>query len=46
MEKLEHPLWLVQIVNALFGPSVAAALKALGFTVTPGHDVIPDFIVM
>jgi F-type H+-transporting ATPase subunit a len=44
MEKLEHPLWLVQFVNALVGPPVAAALNALGFT--PGHEVIPDFIVM
>jgi F-type H+-transporting ATPase subunit a len=46
MEKLEHSLWLVQIVNALFGPFVAAALKPLGITFAPGHDVIPDFIVM
>jgi F-type H+-transporting ATPase subunit a len=46
MEKLEHSLWLVQAVNAAFGPFVAAALKALGFTIASGHDVIPDFIVM
>ena len=46
MEKLEHPLWLVQIVNALFGPVVAAALRPLGIHFTPGHEVIPDFIVM
>jgi F-type H+-transporting ATPase subunit a len=46
MEKLEHPLWLVQIVNALFGPMVAAALRPLGIVFAPGHDVIPDFIVM
>jgi F-type H+-transporting ATPase subunit a len=46
MEKLEHPLWLVQIVNALFGPMVATALRPLGIESTPGHDIIPDFIVM
>ena len=31
MEKLEHPLWIVQAVNAAFGPLVAAMLRALGF---------------
>ena len=45
MEKLEHSLWLVQIVNALFGPVVAAALRPLGFHLKPGQE-IPDFIVM
>ncbi len=46
MEKLEHPLWIVQLVNALFGPAVAASLRPFGFTFKPGQDVIPDFIVM
>ena len=46
MEKLEHPLWIVHLVNALFGPLVAAALRPLGIEFQPGHDVIPDFIVM
>ena len=46
MEKLEHSLWLVQMVNALFGPLVAAALTPLGIEFAPGHDVIPDYIVM
>jgi len=45
MEKLEHPLWIVQAVNALLGPIVAAALAPLGFHFTPGK-VIPDFLVM
>jgi|WetSurMetagenome_2_1015567.scaffolds.fasta_scaffold31787_2 F-type H+-transporting ATPase subunit a len=45
MEKLEHSLWLVQIVNALFGSMAAAALRPLGYTFQPGH-VIPDYIVM
>ena len=45
MEKLEHPLWIVQAVNALLGPIVAAALAPLGFHFAPGK-VIPDFLVM
>jgi F-type H+-transporting ATPase subunit a len=46
MEKLEHPLWIVHLVNALFGPLVAAALRPLGIVFPPGHEVIPDFLVM
>lgn len=46
MEKLEHPLWIVQWVNALFGPLVAAALRPLGVTFAAGDKVIPDHIVM
>ena len=33
MEKLEHELWIVQAVNAVFGPIVAALLRSLGRTV-------------
>ena len=46
MEKLHHALWIVQLVNGLFGPFVAAALAPLGITFEPGRDVIPDYIVM
>ena len=46
MEKLEHPLWIVQIVNALLGPLVAAALGPLGVEFAPGEDVIPNYLVM
>lgn len=46
MEKLEHKLWLVQIINQIFGPMVASMLAAMGFHVEPGHDVIPNYIVM
>jgi F-type H+-transporting ATPase subunit a len=46
MEKLEHQLWIVQAVNALFGPIVAVALRPLGFTFPPGADVIPNYLVM
>ena len=45
MAKLEHPLWIVQAVNALFGPLAGAMLRALGRTPPPG-DVIPDYLVM
>ena len=46
MEKLEHPLWIVQAVNAWFGPLVDAMLRALGRTVPAEGDVIPNFLVM
>ncbi len=46
MEKLHHPLWIVEVFNALFGPLVAAALRPLGVTFPPNEQVIPDFIVM
>ena len=45
MEKLEHELWIVQAVNAAFGPLVRAMLRALGRTPVAG-DVIPDYLVM
>jgi F-type H+-transporting ATPase subunit a len=45
MEKLEHTLWIVQAVNAVFGPMVAALLRALGFT-PPAGEVIPNYLVM
>jgi F-type H+-transporting ATPase subunit a len=46
MEKLEHPLAIVQLVNAVLGPVVRAALEPLGFHFEPGHDVIPNYLVM
>jgi len=45
MEKLEHPLWVVEWVNALLGPLVAAALKPLGYEFH-GGEVIPNYLVM
>ena len=45
MEKLEHPLWIVQLVNALLGPLVRRAGEAIGYHFT-GHDVIPAYMVM
>jgi F-type H+-transporting ATPase subunit a len=46
MEKLEHELWIVQAVNAVLGPPVAAALRALGFNVPSTGHVIPIYLVM
>jgi F-type H+-transporting ATPase subunit a len=45
MEKLEHPLWIVQLVNALFGPLVRRVGEAMGHHFT-GHEVIPPYMVM
>jgi F-type H+-transporting ATPase subunit a len=45
MEKLEHPLVIVEWVNALFGPLVRAIFEPMGFHFT-GHYVIPPFMVM
>jgi F-type H+-transporting ATPase subunit a len=42
----EHPLWIVDAVNAVLGPPVAAMLGALGFHVDAGHPVIPNYLVM
>jgi len=46
MEKLEHPLWIVQAVNAAFGPMVRALLRGLGRQVPEGAEVIPNYLVM
>ncbi len=45
MEKLEHPLWIVELVNALLGPLVRRAGEAMGYHFT-GHYVIPPYMVM
>jgi F-type H+-transporting ATPase subunit a len=45
MNNLEHPLLIVEWVNALLGPLVAAALALLGFRVE-AHEVIPPHLVM
>ncbi len=42
---IEHPLWIVEFVNALLGPLVKAALEPLGFHFE-GHEVIPNYLVM
>jgi F-type H+-transporting ATPase subunit a len=45
MEKLEHPLWIVEAVNAVLGPIVAAALAPFGFHLQ-GPEYIPPYMVM
>ena len=45
MEKLEHPLWIVDLFNAILGPPVRAIGEALGYHFT-GHHVIPNYVVM
>lgn len=46
MEKLHHELWLTHAVNAVFGPIVAAVLRAFGHPVAAGAAPIPDFLAM
>src|SRR4029079_11471696 len=47
MEKLEHPLWIVDVINAVLGPPVKAVLEALGFHIKAEHGiVIPNYLVM
>jgi F-type H+-transporting ATPase subunit a len=46
VENLEHSLWIVQAVNALFGPIVRAVLSALGRPAPEGAEVIPNYLVM
>jgi F-type H+-transporting ATPase subunit a len=41
----EHPLLIVEAVNAVLGPPVAALLGAAGFHVE-GPEVIPNYLVM
>ena len=43
MDKLHEPHLIVQWVNALLGPLVTPLLR---HPVAPGHDVIPDYLVM
>ena len=42
MEKLEHPLLIVDWVNALLAP----LLTALGLHAEAGHPIIPNYLVM
>jgi F-type H+-transporting ATPase subunit a len=46
MDILHHELWIVQAVNAIFGPPAALLLALLGRPVAPGDQVIPDHIAM
>jgi F-type H+-transporting ATPase subunit a len=42
----EHPLLIVDLVNAVLGPLVRAVLEPLGFHFDPSHPVIPNYLVM
>jgi F-type H+-transporting ATPase subunit a len=42
----EHPLLIVDLVNAVLGPPVRAILEPLGFHFDPSHPVIPNYLVM
>jgi F-type H+-transporting ATPase subunit a len=46
MEALHQPLWIVDAVNLLVGPLVAALLAPFGFHFEDTHHVIPDYLVM
>ena len=42
----EHPLLIVDLVNAALGPIVRAMLEPLGVHFDPAHPVIPNYLVM
>lgn len=46
MDLLHHELWIVQAVNAVFGPPAAVLLGLLGYQPEAGAQVIPDHIAM
>jgi F-type H+-transporting ATPase subunit a len=46
MEKLEHPLWIVEVVNALLGPLVLRAGEAIGYHFAKPSEPIPPYLVM
>ena len=42
----EHPLLIVDLVNAALGPLVRLALEPFGVHFDPAHPVIPNYLVM
>ena len=46
MEKLEHPLWIVDAANAVFGPAVNALLGVFGMQASDPAHPIPNYLVM
>jgi len=42
----EHPLLIVDLVNAALGPLVRSILEPFGFHFDPAHPVIPNYLVM
>jgi F-type H+-transporting ATPase subunit a len=46
MEKLEHPLWIVDAANRVFGPAVNALLGLFGMQAADPANPIPNYLVM
>ena len=47
MEKLEHPLWIVDVVNARSGSARQGGARGAGFHIKAEHGiVIPNYLVM
>ncbi len=46
MGNLEHPLLIVQFVNALLDPVIRPLFLAVGRHPQPGAELIPDYLVM
>jgi F-type H+-transporting ATPase subunit a len=46
MEKLEHPLWIVDAANRIFGPAVNALLGLIGMQAADPANPIPNYLVI
>jgi len=46
MEKLEHPLWIVDAANRIFGPAVNALLGLFGMQAADPANPIPNYLVI
>ena len=46
MEKLEHPLWIVDAANRIFGPAVNALLGLFGMRAADPANPIPNYLVI
>jgi F-type H+-transporting ATPase subunit a len=46
MEKLEHPLWIVDTANRIFGPAVNALLGLFGVQAADPANPIPNYLVI
>ena len=46
MEKLEHPLWIVDAANRIFGPAVNAMLGLFGMQAADPAHPIPNYLVI
>ena len=46
MEKLEHPLWIVDAANRIFGPAVNALIGLFGMRAADPANPIPNYLVI